>query len=59
MIIDFTNKPKMWIRGFLEYEDGMKLSEMTEGLTITECEYYEEGCDAAYMLEKWVEDERT
>jgi hypothetical protein len=57
MIIDFSTKRKMWIRGFLEYEDGMKLAEATEGFTITECEDYEEGCDAAYMLEKWANDE--
>jgi len=59
MVIDFSTKPKMWVRGFQEYMDGAKLEEQMQDLNIFERHDYEDGFDAAMELNRWNTYERT
>lgn len=59
MVIDFSTKSKMWVRGFQEYMDGAKLEEQMEDLNTIERHEYEKGFDAGMELERWNNYERT
>ena len=59
MVIDFSTKSKMWVRGFQEYMDGAKLEEQMDDLNDFECVEYEDGFDEAMKLWTWNTYERT
>jgi len=48
----------MWVRGFMDYQDGAKLQELTQDLNKWEANDYEDGFDGAALLERWNEHER-